>query len=528
VERAPAALEQRPLSAGHANKDAAGPVQGAGLALLHLEREHLPEPGLAGCVEDDVATGLQLKRVQGALIFEAAPVHRGGQRQDRGLQRLAQPAILRELVEVVVHLRESSPRARVAHHPNWMRRESREPVRIAVMMRGRVSRHGEGSDERPPQDEFVEIEVADLAGTFSAPGWLRDVGLTSWLLVGAVLLLAGVVALLALTHTIVMPLVAAGIVAAVASPLIAWLHGHGVPRLIGAVLVLLALVAVSVLMLFAIVGGITSETDDLKGHLSEAKNTVTGWAQDLGVASSTAEGAKNDASSSTTSAVDTLLHGVAAGIESLSSILFFLALTALSLIFLLKDGPQIRAWVERRMGVPLPVARTVTGRMLGALRAYFFGVTIVAIFNAVVVGAGAVLLGVPLAGTIAVVTFAAAYIPYLGAWSAGAFSVLVALGGAGTDAAIGMAVVQLLANGILQQLIQPIAYGAALGIHPLAVLIVTIGGGALFGAVGLILAAPLTSAIVLISADLSAARSKDAPDTGAAGQEPLPTQPAPG
>jgi putative heme transporter len=50
--------------------------------------------------------------------------------------------------------------------------------------------------------------------------------------------------------------------------------------------------------------------------------------------------------------------------------------------------------------------------------------------------------------------------------------------------------------------------GAALGIHPLAVLVVTIGGGALFGAVGLILAAPITSAIVKISADLSRARAQ--------------------
>jgi putative heme transporter len=70
------------------------------------------------------------------------------------------------------------------------------------------------------------------------------------------------------------------------------------------------------------------------------------------------------------------------------------------------------------------------------------------------------------------------------------FAVLVALGGAGTDAAIGMIVIQLLANGILQQMVQPIAYGAALGIHPLAVLVVTIAGGSLFGAVELTLAAP--------------------------------------
>jgi predicted PurR-regulated permease PerM len=337
-----------------------------------------------------------------------------------------------------------------------------------------------------------------------------------------VLLVAGVIALLAATHTIVMPLITAGIVAAVASPLIAWLHGHGLPRGLGAALVLLLIVAVSVLMVFAIVGGVTSQTDDLGGHLSEAKETVTEWAKDLGVDSGTAEAAKNDASSSTTSAADTLLHGVAAGIRSLSSLAFFLALTVLSLFFLLKDGPQIRRWVERRMGLPLPVARTVTGRILGALRAYFLGVTIVAAFNAVVVGFGALLLGVPLAGTIAVVTFVAAYVPYLGAWSAGIFTVLVALGGAGTDAAVGMIVVQVLANGLLQQLIQPVAYGAALGIHPLAVLVVTIGGGALFGAAGLILAAPITSAIVHISADLARARA-----TSTAAGEPTAT-PAPG
>ena len=147
--------------------------------------------------------------------------------------------------------------------------------------------------------------------------------------------------------------------------------------------------------------------------------------------------------------------------------------------------------------------------------------TIVAAFNALVVGLGAVVLGVPLAGTIAVVTLLAAYVPYLGAWTAGAFSVLLALGGAGTDAAVGMIVVQLLANSVLQQMVQPLAMGAALGIHPLAVLIVTIGGGALFGAVGLILAAPITSAVVKISADLARARAEEQPP-GEAAPAPAP------
>ena len=84
---------------------------------------------------------------------------------------------------------------------------------------------------------------------------------------------------------------------------------------------------------------------------------------------------------------------------------------------------------------------------------------------------------------------------------------LLALGSQGSTTALIMAVVVLLANGILQQMIQPIAFGAALGIHPLAVLIVTIAGGSLFGMIGLVLAAPLTSAAMHISTDLARARA---------------------
>jgi predicted PurR-regulated permease PerM len=160
--------------------------------------------------------------------------------------------------------------------------------------------------------------------------------------------------------------------------------------------------------------------------------------------------------------------------------------------------------------VPRDLAHTITGRTLQSLRGYFVGVTAVALFNAVVIALGAWILGVPEVGAIALINFVAAYIPYLGAWSAGAFTVLIALGSQGSGTAIAMAVIVLLANGILQQLIQPIAYGAALGIHPLAVLVVTIAGGSLFGAIGLILAAPLTSAAVRISADVARARAREA------------------
>jgi putative heme transporter len=377
------------------------------------------------------------------------------------------------------------------------------------MMRARLHRRHKHADAGKTEDEIVEIDPGQLSELFATPRWLRDMGLTAWLLVGVTLLLVGAVWILSLTHTIVLPVITAGVVASVASPLVGWLGRHGMPRALSAVLVLLSIIALSAGVVFVIVAGITSQSGDLSAHLSDAKSTIEGWLKDLGVDPSKAKNATSDASSSASTTVGTLLQGVAGGVKELSSLVFFLALTALSLVFLLKDGPMIRSWGERHFGVPIPVAHTVTQRVLQSLRGYFFGVTIVAAFNAVVVGGGALALGIPLAGTIAAITFFGAYVPYLGAWGAGAFAVLIALGGAGTDAAVAMIVIQLLANGLLQQLVQPIAYGAALGIHPLAVLVVTIAGGSLFGAVGLILAAPLTSAVTRISADLSRARARN-------------------
>jgi predicted PurR-regulated permease PerM len=190
----------------------------------------------------------------------------------------------------------------------------------------------------------------------------------------------------------------------------------------------------------------------------------------------------------------------------------------------------MRAWVNRHMGVEEAVAKTITGNVIISLRRYFGGVTIVAAFNAVVVGLGAIVLGVPLAGTIAVVSFVTAYIPYVGAFVAGFFAVVLTLGSEGTTDAIIMLVIVLLANGLLQNILQPIAFGATLALNPLVVLIVTIGAGALFGMVGLVLAAPLTSAAVHIGADRArawVAAAAEAEARALPAEEPGP-EPVPG
>jgi putative heme transporter len=373
--------------------------------------------------------------------------------------------------------------------------------------------------------EYIELEPGELSTLFQAPQWLRNLGIAAWLLVGVAAALAGTVWLLALTQTIVLPVLSAGIIAAVFGPAVDWLKKRGVPRGVGSIIVFLAIVAIGLLASFLVLKGISTEAASLSSHLRDASDKVEGWAKDLGVGSGTAENAKEHADSSISDGVHALLTGVAAGIDRLASLAVFLSFTALSLFFLLKDSPTIGGWVERHVGLPQPLAHAMLGRIASSLRGYFLGVTIVAAWSALIVGVGALILGVPLAGTIAAVTFLGGYIPYLGAWAAGAFAVLIALGANGPETAIALAVIVLLANGLFQQLVQPVAYGAALGLHPLAVLIVTVAAGAMFGTIGLVLAAPLTSAAVKISADIAAGRAEEEVEGGGsadAGEEPSP------
>ena len=226
----------------------------------------------------------------------------------------------------------------------------------------------------------------------------------------------------------------------------------------------------------------------------------------LGVSESGASGAQASVNADVPKIISTLTRGVLNGISGITSLVFGLSLAALSTFFLLKDGPSMRRWADGRLGVPRPVGHTITGGVIRSLRGYFRGVTIIAAFNATVVGLGALLLDVPLPGTIAVVTFVAAYVPFVGAFVSGAFAVVLALGSQGTSTALIMLVIVLLANGLLQNIVQPFAMGSALDLNPLVVLVVTIGAGCLFGMPGLVLAAPLTSAAVHILREVNAAR----------------------
>ena len=96
---------------------------------------------------------------------------------------------------------------------------------------------------------------------------------TAWLLVGIGLFVVGLVALLGLTSSIVVPVIAAGVIAAVAAPLVAWLQRHRVPRPLAAILLLLVFILLGALVVYVVVDGDHERERQPRGHTSATPRT---------------------------------------------------------------------------------------------------------------------------------------------------------------------------------------------------------------------------------------------------------------
>ncbi|MBE2315958.1 AI-2E family transporter [Solirubrobacter sp. CPCC 204708] len=180
---------------------------------------------------------------------------------------------------------------------------------------------------------------------------------------------------------------------------------------------------------------------------------------------------------------------LAGGLASMV-LVFFLA------FFLVKDGRRMWGWAlgslprERRDAV-----NEVGERMWSNLTAYTRGVVFVATVDALLIGAVLLIMGIPLAMPLIVLTWVAAFFPIIGAIVAGAAAVLVALvSGGATDALVvlgAIVVVQQVEGNVLY----PVVVGPRLKLHPVVVLVSVAAGGTLAGIPGAFLAVPVATAL---------------------------------
>lgn len=320
------------------------------------------------------------------------------------------------------------------------------------------------------------------------PGWLRTLGVGSWLVLGLAGVLALALLMVALVADVAIPLAIAAVLAAILVPLTDRLERWRVPRWLGATLVLILGLTIVVATGVVVISGLTSQSDEIWAQVEDSL-------QNAETQTSSGEGASDELVALAQSVVHLLTAGLLGSLfSSVGSLVVGAVLALFVLLFLLKDWAQITGWGVRHAGLAPTTARSILDGTVGAFRGYAAGLTIIGAANALVVGVGALLLDVPLAGTIALVSFITSYVPYIGAFAAGAFAVLIAYGSGGLGVALGMLGLVLLANNMIQNLVEPFAFGTRLRLHPLAVLLVVTTATLLFGLMGAILAAPLTSA----------------------------------
>ncbi|RAY15683.1 AI-2E family transporter [Actinomadura craniellae] len=182
--------------------------------------------------------------------------------------------------------------------------------------------------------------------------------------------------------------------------------------------------------------------------------------------------------------------GATAAAEVVTGILLALVL----LFFLLRDGPQIWQWALRAAPEQARHRVDVAARAgWQTIVSYVRGTVLVALVDALGIGTALLLIGVPLALPLTLLTFMAAFIPIVGATVAGAVAVLVALVSNGvTDALLVLGAV-LLVQQAEGHLLQPLIMGRALRLHPAVVLMAVTAGTLLGGIAGAVIAVPLTA-----------------------------------
>jgi len=189
-----------------------------------------------------------------------------------------------------------------------------------------------------------------------------------------------------------------------------------------------------------------------------------------------------------------ILNGALSFSSSIGSWLVGLGIAIFGLIFFIHDGNRIWAWLVGLFPRGARPAVYGSGKAgWGTLLSFVRIQVLVALINAVGIGAGAFFLDLPLVLPIAVAVFLGSFVPFIGAAVTGAFAVLVALVFEGPTVALIMLIIVFVVQQIEGQLVQPLIMGAAVAVHPLAVVLVVSAGGYLAGIPGTLFAVPLAA-----------------------------------
>jgi predicted PurR-regulated permease PerM len=365
---------------------------------------------------------------------------------------------------------------------------------------------------------------------------VRKAAAWSWRLL---VILAAVIALLWLLErlkVIVVPVALAVILTALLVPAVDWLDRRGAPRGGAVALVLLSAFALFGGIMTFVVSQFVSGLPDLTEQVTRSIDNATRWLIEgpLHLSREQIDKAGDTAVTALRDNQEKLTSGALSTAATLTEIVTGALLTLFTLIFLLYGGRRIYDYLTRI--VPghtrervRDAGRAGFGSLIGYVRATF----LVALVDAVGIGTGLAIMGVPLALPLASLVFLGAFVPLIGAVLTGFLAVVVALLAKGFVYALITLGLIIAVQQLEAHVLQPVLMGRAVSIHPLAIVLAIATGAVLAGIIGALLSVPvlafLNSAIRVLAAPNPAAEAAEleAADGAVVVDAPADTVPAP-
>lgn len=331
-------------------------------------------------------------------------------------------------------------------------------------------------------------------GNDDVPFALRVSAAWAWRLGVVLVVAAGLIWLLSNFSLLIIPLMIAALLAGLLSPVTHWLRRNKVPGGLAVAVTIVTFLGVIVAALTLVGRQLALGFRDLWGETISGVQQIQGWlaAGPLKVTTTQMDSLLQEASNALQSNSANILSGALSVGTGAGHFAAGVLLTVFALVFFLLDGRRIwrfLAGLLPRRARPGAYGAGIHGwdSMVNYVRVQL----LVAFIDAVGIGAGAAIIGVPLALPLAVLVFLGSFVPLVGAFVTGIVAVLLALVANGWVNALIMLGIVLLVQQLESHILQPLIMGRAVSLHPLAVILAVTGGTLAAGIPGALFSVPL-------------------------------------
>lgn len=343
------------------------------------------------------------------------------------------------------------------------------------------------------------VVSTDVSGTI--PRGLKVATAYSWRFLVVAAAIGVAVWLVIQLKLLVIPLLVAILVTALLWPAFSWMLRHRVPRWLAIVISVIGALAIVAGLLWLVIWQVTRQWSSVQARTVDAIEQFRQYLIDgpLHLTSAQIDDLLSQLGELIQQQAQLLWSGALALGSTVGHVVVGALLVLFILLTLLADGGGIWRWTTRLFPVRARPAVDGAARS-GWVMVVNYARTqlLVATIDAVGIGLGAFLLGVPLAIPVAVLVFLGAFVPIVGAVVTGAVAVFLALVYNGPWIALWMLVVVLGVQQIEGHVLQPLLMGSAVKVHPLAVVLVVAGGAMIAGIPGALFAVPLAAFVNVV------------------------------